>query len=154
MMKIAVYKAEIKQLCWQLRERFQSDCIILHGSVARGTHTLKSDVDIIVVGGNLADNFFTRLYELSELRDGKTPFEIVGYTLAEWEDMMPRFHLTTLEALQWGIPLYGEALFAQWHERFTYWKSLGLHRGKVSWFIPPQLEADVGELSADHFPRI
>jgi predicted nucleotidyltransferase len=81
MMKIAVYKAEIEQLCWRLRERFQSDCIILHGSVARGTHTLKSDVDIIVVGGNLADNFFTRLYELSELRDGKTPFEIVGYTL-------------------------------------------------------------------------
>ena len=59
-----------------------------------------------------------------------------------WGDMMSRFHLTTLEALQWGIPLHGEALFAQWHERFTYWKSLGLHRGKVSWFIPPQLEAD------------
>ena len=66
----------------------------------------------------------------------------MGYTLVEWEDMMSRFHLTTLEALQWGIPLHGEALFAQWHEHFVYWKSLGLCRGKGSWFIPPQLDRD------------
>jgi predicted nucleotidyltransferase len=145
-MKIAVYKAEIEQLCLRLQEQFQPDCIILYGSVARGTHTPKSDIDILVIGGNLADNFFTRLFELGQLRDGKTPFEILGYTLSEWEGMMSRFHLTTLEALQWGIPLHGEALFEQWHERFLHWKSLGLSRGKVSWFIPPQLEAENGSL--------
>jgi len=142
-MKIAVYEVEIKQLCLRLQEQFQADCIILHGSVARGNYTPHSDVDIVVIGDKLADNFFTRLFELNKLRDGKTPFEIVGYTLAEWESMMSRFHLTTLEALQWGIPLHGEALFAQWQKRFEYWKSLGLSRGNVSWFVPPQLEAIV-----------
>jgi hypothetical protein len=145
-MIIDVYQAEIEQLCLRLQKQFQPDCIILHGSVARGTYTQNSDVDILVIGGNLADNFLTRLFELGQLRDGKTPFEILGYTLTEWEDMMSRFHLTTLEALQWGIPLHGEALFEQWHERFLHWKSLGLSRGKVSWFIPPQLEADNGGL--------
>ena len=141
-MKVTVYEAEIEQLCSRIRERFQPDCIILHGSVARGTHTPKSDVDIIVIGGNLADNFFTRLFEIGQLRDGETPFEIVAYTSAEWEEMMSRFHLTTLEALQWGIPLHGEALFDKWYERFLYWKSLGLSRGEVSWFIPPRLESE------------
>lgn len=143
-MKIRAYEVEIEELCLRLQKRFQPDCIILHGSVARGTHTPKSDVDILVIGDNLADNFFTRSFELGQLRDGKIPFEIVGYKLNEWEDMMSRFHLTTLEALQWGIPLHGKELFDRWHERFSYWKSLGLSRGKVSWFIPPQLEIDTG----------
>jgi hypothetical protein len=45
-------------------------------------------------------------------------------------------------------------LFAQWYERFIHWQSLGLSRGKVSWFIPPQLEADTADgakkLAASH----
>jgi len=139
-MKLPIYQTEIEQFCKNALEQFQPDCIILHGSVARNTYTKKSDVDLIIIGGRLNPNFLTRLFELNALQDGKTPFEIMGYTLAEWENMMSRFHLTTLEALQWGIPLHGEALFAQWHKRFEHWKSLGLHRGPVSWFIPPQLD--------------
>jgi hypothetical protein len=83
------------------------------------------------------------MFKLGQLRDGETPFEIIGYTLDEWKDMMSRFHLTTLEALQWGIPLHGEELFSKWHERFSYWKTLGLMRGESSWFIPPQLELSI-----------
>lgn len=139
-MKLPIYQTEIEQFCKKALEQFQPDCIILHGSVARDTYTEKSDVDLIIIGGRLDSHFLTRLFELNALQDGKTPFEIMGYTLSEWENMMSRFHLTTLEALQWGIPLHGETLFAQWHERFEHWKSLGLHRGQVSWFIPPQLD--------------
>lgn len=140
-MKLSIYQTEIEQFRIKALEQFRPDCIILHGSVARDTYTDKSDVDLILIGGRLNPHFLTRLFELNALQDGRTPFEIMGYTLAEWENMMSRFHLTTLEALQWGIPLHGEVLFAQWHERFVYWKSLGLCRGKVSWFVPLQLEA-------------
>lgn len=153
-MNIPVYEKEIKKLSQKLQKRFQPDCIILHGSIARGTQTLESDVDIIVVGGNLPENFFARSFELSQLRDGETPFEILSYKLEEWEEMMARFHLTTLEALQWGIPLHGEELFATWHERFSYWKSLGLSRGKVSWSIPPQLDSGMRSQKSSASPKM
>lgn len=136
-----IYQRAIEQFCERVVEKFQPDCIILHGSVARGTYTAKSDVDLIVIGDSLNPNFLTRLFELNELQDGTTPFEILGYTLIEWERMLSRFHLTTLEALQWGIPVYGEALFAQWQASLDAWKSLGLQRGEVSWVIPPQLDS-------------
>jgi predicted nucleotidyltransferase len=59
-MKISVYNEEIKQLCERLLKRFQPDCIILHGSVARKMNSPKSDVDILVIGNKLDENFFTR----------------------------------------------------------------------------------------------
>lgn len=139
---LPIFPAEIEQFCARVQQKFHPDCIILHGSVARGTFTSRSDVDIIIIGGDLAQNFFTRTIELNRLRDGKTPLEVIGYTLDEWEQMIDNLHLTVLEALQWGIPLRGEALFAQWRARFAHWQSQGLRRGAVSWSIPPVLQQE------------
>jgi len=136
---IAVYEAEIQEFCQRVVENVQPDCIILHGSVARGTYTARSDVDLVVIGGRLPENFLDRLSTLARLHDGSTPIEVIGYTLAEWQRMMRNFHLTVLEALHWGIPLYGEELFRQWQIRLERAKAVGLTRGRTSWRIPPEL---------------
>jgi predicted nucleotidyltransferase len=138
-MAIAVYEAEIQEFCQRVIENVQPDCIILHGSVARGTYTARSDVDLIVIGGRLSENFLDRLSTLSRLHDGHAPIEVIGYTLAEWQSMMRNFHLTVLEALHWGIPLYGEELFRQWQTRFEAAKAAGLQRERSSWYVPPKL---------------
>ena len=66
--QIPVYQTEIEQFCERVQEKIHPDSIILHGSIARGTHTATSDIDIVVIGGNLADDFFTRMFELNRLR--------------------------------------------------------------------------------------
>jgi len=130
------YQTEIAAYCERVNQAFHPACIILHGSLARGNFTDTSDVDLVVVGGTLPDNFFQRLFELNRLRDGKIPLEVVAYTLKEWEQMMTNRHLTTLEVLQWGIPLTGQKLFRQWRAQLDGWKSQGLRREKNSWVIP------------------
>lgn len=138
--EVPVYQAQIEQFCHRVEESFQPDCIVLHGSIARGTHSRFSDIDIIVISNRLPGNFFERAYELNRLRDGTAPIEVVGCTLFEWEQMMEQLHLTVLEALYWGIPLHGQALFEQWKSRLEKWKSMGLRRGEMSWSVPQALQ--------------
>jgi len=134
-----VYQDGIDAYCRRVIDMIHPDCIILHGSVARGTAHAHSDVDIIVVGGDLPEDFFKRLYLLNRLREGETPIEAVGYSRNEWEKMMDNLHLTTLEALEWGVPLYGETWFQKWRRQLNALKQQGLKRGERSWSAPPEL---------------
>lgn len=138
--QIPVYQQEIEQFCHRVVDVIAPDCVILHGSIVRGTYTAHSDVDIVVIGGHLPDNFLTRAYTLSTLHDGKAPLEVVAYTLAEWEQMMDSLHLTVLEALNWGVPLHGAAFLQQWQMRLEAWKARGLRRESTSWVVPPMLQ--------------
>ncbi len=137
MKTIPMYSQEIEKFSKYTSAKFSSACIILYGSLANDTYQPHSDVDIIVISDELPENYLQRLVELNRFRDGKTPFEIIGYTTREWEKMMATHHLTVLEALHWGIPLTGEALFELWKSQLEGWKKLGLRRGKSSWVIPP-----------------
>jgi hypothetical protein len=141
--QIPLYQSEIEQFCDRVEEAFRPDCIILHGSLAQGTYTHHSDIDIIVIGDRLPEDFFERAYELNRLRDGVTPIEVIGYTLIEWEQMRQQLHLTVLESLHWGIPLRGQALFERWQSNLEQWKSLGLRREKMSWSVPPTLQQQI-----------
>ena len=136
---LPMYQAGIDAYCQRVIKIFQPDCLIVHGSIARGTYTPHSDVDILVIGGNMPKNFFERLFQLNRIRDGKTPIEAIAYSRDEWETMRCNFHLTVLEAMEWGIPLHGENLFAAWKMEFERWKSLGLRRSAVSWSVPTAL---------------
>jgi predicted nucleotidyltransferase len=138
-----VYRAEIAQFCQRVEEVFHPVCVILHGSLARGTNTATSDVDIIVISEHLPQNFLERLYQLNRLRTGVAPLEVLGYTLSEWAQMLEHLHLTALEALYWGKPLVGEALFAQWKEKLAAWQAMGLERGATNWTVPPALRQKV-----------
>ena len=137
--ELPVYESQIEQFCNRVDERFHPDCIILHGSLVRGTYSHSSDADIIVISDRLPENFFERAFELNQLRDGTAPIEVVGYTKLEWEQMMQHLHLTVLEALHWGIPLHGEALFEQWKSKLNEWQSMGLCREETSWSVPKAL---------------
>ncbi len=139
-LKLPAYETEIEQFCNRVEAAFHPDCIILHGSIVRGTYTFSSDIDLIIIGGRLPENFFERTYVLNSLRDGSAPIEVVGYTLLEWQQMMDQLHLTVLESLHWGMPLYGQGLFEQWKAKLEEWKSLGLRREEVSWSVPQALQ--------------
>jgi predicted nucleotidyltransferase len=135
-----LYQKEIDLFCQRVIEQFQPDCVVLHGSVAQGKATSTSDIDIIIIGGTLPENFFDRLYALNRLRDGTAPIEVVGYTHSEWEQMLHDWHLTPLEAIYWGHPLHGKNLFDQWKNQLTRWQKAGLRRETHSWVIPSTLQ--------------
>lgn len=136
----SIHQKSIENFCQRVVEEFQPDCIILYGSVAQGKATRTSDVDLIVIGGALPEDFFERLYEFNRLRDGTAPLEIVGYTNVEWKEMLNNWHLTPLEAIYWGIPLYGQKLFSQWQNQLRSWQKAGLRREANSWVIPATLQ--------------
>ena len=139
--ELPVYQNKIEEFCQRVRKTFNPSCIILHGSYAREAFAPTSDIDLIVIGNELPENFIRRLYELNRLRDGTARIELIGNTLVEWEQMMNRLHLTVLEALHWGIPLHGGEMFSQWKSIFTQWQSIGLCREESSWVIPQAIHA-------------
>jgi predicted nucleotidyltransferase len=118
---------------------YQPDCIILFGSVARNTQQQGSDIDILVIGGDLPVDPRERFRLLMRLRPLLAPIQVQSFTREEWEQMMTQKHLTVLEALSDGKPLYGQPLFARWYRHFQRWQDQGLHRTDCSWVIPPVL---------------
>jgi predicted nucleotidyltransferase len=120
-------------------EALSPDCIVLFGSVARNEHTPDSDIDIVVIGGNLPDSSSERFRQLIRLRPRFAPLQIQAYTRVEWDHMLATQHVTVLEALNDGIPLHGHELFAQWRRHFEHWLALGLRRTASMWVIPPAL---------------
>ncbi|MCB0157502.1 MAG: nucleotidyltransferase domain-containing protein [Caldilineaceae bacterium] len=115
---------------------YQPDCIILFGSVARGEQDTDSDIDILVIGGELPGDQRSRFRELMRLRPVLAPIQVHAYSRDEWESMMAQQHLTVLEALHDGQALYGESLFKQWRRRFHEWEEQGLQRTGCSWVVP------------------
>jgi predicted nucleotidyltransferase len=116
---------------------YQPACIILFGSVARNQHTTNSDIDILVIGGDLPQNQQERFRKLIRLRPVLAPLQVQTFTCAEWEAMLSEKHVTTLEALQDGIPLYGKTLFAGWRRQFRSWLKMGMRRVEGAWIISP-----------------
>lgn len=119
---------------------YRPDCIILFGSVARSTQTSDSDIDIIVVGGDLPISARERFLRLIRLRPRFAPIQVQSFTRAEWDRMLAAKHVTVLEALRDGQPLHGKALFRQWRHEFEHWLKLGLQRNDTSWHVPKTLQ--------------
>lgn len=127
---------------------YDPDCIILFGSAARNEQTPSSDIDILVIGGRLPESHRERFRLLIRLRPRFAPLQVQTFTRLEWERMMAEKHVTVLEALRDGIPLYGQALFAHWRSMFETWLSLGLRRTNCTWVIPPMLRTPAPQTSA------
>lgn len=116
---------------------YHPDCIILFGSVARNIQKQDSDIDVLVIGGDLPINYRERFRLLMRLRPQLAPVQVQTFTRAEWEMMMADKHVTVLEALRDGKALHGQRLFTQWRQQFRHWQDLGLRRTNCSWVIPP-----------------
>ena len=128
------------------QERFDVVAIILVGSVARGTWTPASDIDLLVISDDLPADFFERLLELSHLRPELVPLEILGYTTAEYAQMFSNGSVTFLYALAFGIPLVGVEWFKTQRKRFDEWVELGLTRTNCSWVLPPNVKRQQGDI--------
>lgn len=123
----------------QIAAAYNPDCIILFGSVARDDQTHGSDIDILVIGGDLPTESRQRFHRLMALRPRLAPIQIQTFTLAEWEAMLARKHVTALEALMDGRALHGADRFRLWRAQFQGWQEQGLRRTSCSWVIPPAL---------------
>ena len=121
---------------------YNPDCIILFGSVARNAQKQDSDIDVLVIGGDLPTNHRERFRLLMHLRPQLAPIQVQTFARADWERMMADKHVTVLEALRDGKALHGPALFAQWRHQFQHWQDLGLRRTDCTWVIPPALRSE------------
>ena len=121
---------------------YNPDCIILFGSVARNAQKQDSDIDVLVIGGDLPTNHRERFRLLMRLRPQLAPIQVQTFARADWERMMADKHVTVLEALKDGKALHGQGLFAQWRRQFQHWQDLGLRRTACTWVIPPALRSE------------
>ena len=102
------YKKEIDKYMQILKEKLNPKLIILHGSIARGTFGVGSDVDILVISDELPKNFNKRLKLLYLLDETSAPIDIKGYTTKEFQRMVLRGHPLALDALEEGIVLFAD----------------------------------------------
>lgn len=122
-----------RQFAARVVDAYHPICVILYGSVAQDTDTLDSDVDVVIIGGELPDDPFERLERIARLNDTIVPIEPLSYTEAEFAQMLAGLHVTALEALEFGVPLFGEDHFARLREQFDQLKVQGLHRTSCTW---------------------
>jgi predicted nucleotidyltransferase len=84
--------------------------IILTGSLAKGSYTATSDADILVIADKVPVNVLERYALFS---DPRLPIDLEPrvYTTEEFISKARQGDRFALEALEIGIPLYGEQFF-------------------------------------------
>ncbi|WP_206205515.1 nucleotidyltransferase domain-containing protein [Thermococcus sp. MV5] len=120
------YEKDIKRYIKVIKKQLNPKLIILHGSIAKGTFGVGSDVDLLVISDKLPKNFNERLKLLYELDNTRAPLDIKGYTSEELKNMILKGHPLILDALEDGIVLYSnkeflktiEKLFKETKKRF------------------------------------
>lgn len=112
------------------------ECVILYGSLAKGTYTTASDIDLVVICRYLPEHFLDRLSYLQNFNDTACSIDAFGYTPREFHKMLQEGHVTALDALADGVPLYGSEHFAQLREVFQRLVQRGLHRSTCTWVLP------------------
>lgn len=120
----------------RLVEGIAPKCVILFGSVARGTDGEQSDLDLVVIGGDLPENIFKRIGRVNKLTRGiRTPADIFPYTDVEFERMLDNLHVTALDCMYEGIPLHGKDYFDRLRPTFEAYMARGLRRAKAAWLF-------------------
>ena len=88
----------------KLRERFDVEAVLLHGSWARGGGGDWSDVDLVVITDSVKGmNILDRFYISAEFRGYRV--DVVFYTFEELEKMASKGNPLALSALIEGIPI-------------------------------------------------
>jgi len=130
----------LTQYTERLKDAIHPTCIILFGSVARGTDKVWSDLDVVIVGGSLLDKLFERLRVVRRLKRGlPASIDAFPYTEAGFERMTENAHLTALESIRHGGPLHGEAYFQRLRVKFNRLVAKqGWRRTNLGWTVVPQ----------------
>lgn len=119
----------------------EPDCIVLYGSLAKRTYTAASDIDLVVIASQLPEGFGQRISLLQELNDTACPIDAFGYTPEEFLGMLKRGHVTALDALADGVPVYGDRSFGRLTEVFQDMVQRGLRRSICSWVLPGPVQS-------------
>ncbi len=132
-------RAAVQTLTQRIVAEIHPICVIVFGSVAKNVDEIDSDVDLVIVGGDLPADIFDRMGLLQRLtRKLGVPFDIFPYTETEFEGMLDNKHVTALDCMYEGIPLHGEAYFKRLHARFEELVNQGWHRTKCAWTNKPE----------------
>jgi predicted nucleotidyltransferase len=122
----------------RLETAVQPTCIILFGSVARGTDRIASDVDLIVISQQLPASLFDRLDMVNRLKRGlPVSIDVFPYTAAEFDRMLEELHVTALEAVRDGVALRGEGHLAELRAKYLILVQRGLSRTAEAWSFQP-----------------
>lgn len=130
--KGVAYAEEIALYCEEVCKSLRPDAIILHGSVAKKQDGKWSDVDLIVIA-DFREPLLDRVGKLLEMNKTGARIEPLGYTLAEFNNMLMKLNPLALEAVKNGIPLFGKELFAQLKGYLNVMEEGGLRRGRITW---------------------
>ncbi len=120
----------------QLVQCLSPRCIVLYGSLAKGTYTSASDIDLVVVARGLPNDFHDRLAYLQDLNGTRRAIDAFAYTPAEFRDMLDRGHVTALDAVADGIAVHGITYFQELKKVYQGMVQRGLHRTACSWVLP------------------
>ena len=122
----------------RLKAAVQPICIILFGSMARGTDRVSSDVDLIVIGDQFPERMFDRLDLVNQLKRGlPVSIDVFPYTVAEFDWRLDDLQVTALEALRDGVALSGEAHLAKLRTKYQTLVQNGLSRTAEAWSFQP-----------------
>ena len=129
----------------ELVRELEAVCIVLFGSVARGSYTYWSDIDLLIVAEGLPEDYFKRFDLLIGLNKPCRAFDAFGYTPAEFERMLVRGHVTVLDSMADGVCLHGHEYFAKMQEVYQDMVRRGLRRGVAAWTMPAPAVSASGE---------
>lgn len=90
--------------------------IVLFGSMVKGTYTIYSDHDLLIIVSEEDLSLKDRLYEYSRYSDGW--IEPFVYTVRETEKMFEDKNPLILDALKDGVTLYDRGFWKSLRERF------------------------------------
>lgn len=102
------YWREVQQYVQDITEVLNPKLILLHGSIAKGTFGIGSDVDLLVVAESLPKNPNERLKLLYSLDRTRAPIDPKAYTPTEVLKMLKKGHPLLMDALEDGIILHAD----------------------------------------------
>gem|GEM_PF-417533 len=125
----------------KLRERFDVEAVLLHGSWAKGGGGDWSDVDLVVITDSVKGmNVLDRFYMSAEFRGYRV--DVVFYTFEELDRMASKGNPLALSALIEGIPIVISSRVEQLRSRIA--RSY-VRKGKVWIQVPTESLAFQGE---------
>jgi len=132
-------EVSLKPFCERLRSLFGDPVVLLCGSTALGENMPWSDVDLIVIA-NFEKPFLERLKELALLNETNLGLEVLGYTPAEFMQMLDRLNPAAVEAVEFGIPILPGRFLPDLKRKLAELKKLGLTKTSCTYLLTEKTE--------------
>ena len=99
------FKKELDNIKNQIVTKFNPKEILLFGSLAKGTFTKDSDIDLCIIKDT--DNKRVLISEIYTEVDCNVPYDIVLYTSDEWENFKHDKNTFAYSIINTGVKIYG-----------------------------------------------